>query len=263
MGATDALFSALTTLKTSDTGTGGLHQTGGSSRLVEFVRDKDDKRASSARPRCVVSVTPMRSLDGRPDAMQVCEVRFTVTVSDAQAFTVHNAIRDRIRTVYNDVTPATTGGYSFSPMAFRSSFDDAGEQDRVLVEVYEVLVYLSGDARLLGYDADFSGYDGGVVFDWAIDRMVGVANNTGVMDYFDTHEVTNKRATFQARFHVTGLPPSPGAFDGCVFTLATGYAITANVTVQSVRTLAVLGQSRMQICEASGPINGEWTEDTP
>lgn len=254
MGALDATYDALKAIYTADSGAGGINGTG-NAKIVSLVRHTDALE-SPPLPACTLRLTPARSYDGRSDAMTLVQAQFIVTVDRAQGFTRTNAIRDRIRTKYNGVTVSASGGYSFSKPVWRNSEDTERDTKRIIVETYEMLAFTTGSAPYLGFDANFSGYSGGTCFYFELDRTIEVLATGGEAEDNETYDTGVKSGNGTARFYVTGLPPEPGLYSGCVFTLASGVTLTADVIVHRTQTVCLLGQAQAQVVEASFVVTG-------
>jgi hypothetical protein len=112
--ATSDTFAALKALFDADTGSGGLRQTGGGTAFChDFLDHEDDPADTPGTPYIVC-----RILGGNRDAYGHESVRMTVRLSvvttrKEQPSVSQGPVLDRIRTVFNNVVPSTTGGWTF------------------------------------------------------------------------------------------------------------------------------------------------------
>jgi len=245
MGFIDATYSAVSVMYTGS----------GNAAIQSMVRFGDAK-TNPGSPFCIVHVTPMRAMN--TSGMNVVRVVFEVQVPRAHDFTRHDAIITQLKSDYNGITPATAGGYDFSPMVWMSSEQRNNVDERVIRETYDLLVFTSGtDAPFLGYEAGISGYDGGRAFYWELNEGAPFEDVTEFADSRRRYALGDRTGSGIMRFYTTDVPPSQ--FDdtahlvatvyAAVFTLSSGVTLSRNIVVGPSRNVVSFGRNNPQIYE--------------
>lgn len=136
-----ALWDAIKALVAADTSSGGLSESGGANKLLEFLWEPGTTRARNV-PSVYVEIQEVRSGSLGVDAGQMLvRMHLYTDVHADSEMDPQDAIAERMATVFHRVKPAITGGRTFDKIWKAREFNAPSERDQMhLIQEYTVLV---------------------------------------------------------------------------------------------------------------------------